>query len=66
VAEIPVRNVVGYLPVIREAEAARWPLVADGTCRVESALRIFNLFFESTGLHISDRLRLTPLSSDDK
>lgn len=60
VPEIAVRDVVGYLPVIREAEAPHWPLVAGGTCRVESALRIFNLFFESTGHHIGERLRATP------
>lgn len=60
VAEIPVRDVVGYVPVIREAEAPQWPLVADATCRVESALRIFNLFFESTGLQIGERLQAGP------
>jgi hypothetical protein len=60
VPQIAVRDVAGYVPVVRESEASRWPLVANGNCTAASALRIFNLFFESTGLEIGQRLRAAP------
>jgi hypothetical protein len=60
---IAVRDVPGNLPWIRETDVSRWPLVADGTCRPESALRIFNFFFESTGHRIAEQLRSGPLVS---
>jgi hypothetical protein len=53
---IRVRDVPGYLRVVREQDAGKWPLVADGTCRLASALRIFHFYFESTGHHIAARL----------
>jgi hypothetical protein len=56
-SEIAVRPLIGHVAVIRETDAPRWPLVAMGRCRVESALRIFNLYFESNGHHIGERLK---------
>ena len=66
VTEIPVRDVRGYVPVIREVDAARWPLVADGTCRLDAALRIFNLYFESNGAHIGELLQTSGASARDQ
>lgn len=57
VTQLPVRDVKGYVPVVREADAAKWPLVADGTCRVDTALKIFNLYFESNGAHVGELLQ---------
>jgi hypothetical protein len=56
---IVVRQWPGYLPVVRERDVARWPLVVDGTCSVRSALAIFGFFFEATGRHVLERLALS-------
>lgn len=56
VAEIRVRDTAGYLAVIGKTEAHQWPLVANGTCTHESALRVFDLFFDYAGHHVLAQL----------
>lgn len=54
--KVAVRTMPGYISLIREKDIKKWPLVQRGLCTESHASEIFNLFFEVSGFHITDRL----------
>jgi hypothetical protein len=54
--QVDVRDWPGYMPVVRESDVEKWPLVTNGTCSIDAARAIFRLLFESTGFHVAARL----------
>ena len=67
VRRIDVRNVRGWLTEVREADAARWPLVLSGQCSERHARQVFRWFFDNDGHHVEraiggedDRAPVTP------
>jgi hypothetical protein len=55
-SDVAVRVSSSSLPVVREIEVAKWPLVVSGRCSKDHALSVFNLFFEETGWHVAKLL----------
>lgn len=51
---IEVRTIPQALARIREADIARWPLVAAGRCSIDHAQRVFQMFFSESGWHVAN------------
>jgi hypothetical protein len=50
---IEVRTIPQALTRIREADLARWPLVATGRCSIDHARSVFRMFFSESGWHVA-------------
>lgn len=55
-ATIQVRTLKEHKAIINEADQARWENVVNGTCSLEAAQKIFNLYFESQGERVKSFL----------
>ena len=53
---IAVRNVPGWLRIVKEVDFHKWPLVVTGCCTPEHALDVFDSFFREDGHHIRSLL----------
>ena len=61
---IAVRTMPGHLSSVRETDLRRWSQIDKGLCTEDDGRRIFELFFEEQGFHVSRLLATETLDGD--